>query len=101
MKDEQLRSETSLILVIGHVPSSEAREATAAERMQVAHMAGFIEDALFKLEPELGKRYAPYFVSAVRPMDPSQGNVAVVEFRIIPSEYLHIEVLEKLEKYSR
>jgi hypothetical protein len=101
MKDEHARSEISLVLIIGHVPSSEAREATAVERMQVARMVGFIQDALFKLEPELGKGYAPYFASAVRSMDPRQGNAAVVEFRIVPSEYLHIEVLEKLEKYSR
>lgn len=101
MKEEHLRSEISLILVIGHVPSSRVREATAIERMQVASMVGFIQDALFKLEPELGRGYAPYFASAVRSMDPRQGNTAVVEFRIIPSEYLHIEVLEKLEKYSR
>jgi hypothetical protein len=99
MKDERLRSEISLILVIGHVPSS--GEATAMERMHVASMVGFIQDSLFKLEPALGRGYAPYFASAVRSMDPRQGNTAVVEFRIVPSEYLHIEVLEKLEKYSR
>jgi hypothetical protein len=34
-------------------------------------------------------------------MNPREGNIDVVEFRIISSEYLHIEVLEKLEKYSR
>ena len=101
MKDDHLRSEVSLVLVIGYVPSFGAREATAAEKMQVARMVGFIQDALFKLEPELGRGYAPYFAAAVRLMDPHQGNAAVVEFRIIPSEYLHIEVLEKLEKYSR
>lgn len=101
MKDERLRSEISIILVIGHVPSLGAREATAVERMQVASMVGFIQNALFKLEPELEKGYAPYFASAVRLMDPRQGNPAVVEFRIVPSEYLHIEVLEKLEKYAR
>lgn len=101
MKDEHLRSEISLILVIGHAPSSGARKAEAIERMQVARLVGFIQDALFKLEPELGQEFAPYFASAVHSMDPRQGSVAVVEFRIVPSEYLHIEVLEKLEKYSR
>ena len=100
MKDEHLRSEIGIILVIGHVPSLGARVATAVERMQVARLVGFIEDALFKLEPELGKGFAPYFASAVQSMDPRQGNVAALEFRIVPSEYLHIEVLEKLEKYS-
>jgi hypothetical protein len=100
MKDEHLRSEIGIILVIGHVPSSGARVATAVERIQVARLVGFIEDALFKLEPELGKGYAPYFASAVQSTDPRQANLAVLEFRIVPSEYLHIEVLEKLEKYS-
>jgi hypothetical protein len=101
MKDDHLRSEVSLILVIGYVHPPGAREVAAAEKMQVVRMVGFIQDVLFKLEPELGRGYAPYFAAAVRPVDPHQGNAAVVEFRIIPSEYLHIEVLEKLEKYSR
>jgi hypothetical protein len=101
MKDDHLRSEISLVLIIGHFPSSQAREATVAERMQVVRMVGFIQDALFKLEPELGRGYPTYFAATVRPMDPREGSRNVVEFRIIPSEYLHIEVLEKLEKYSR
>src|SRR5512144_2979782 len=40
MKDEHLRSEISLILVVGHVPSSQVREATAIERMHVTSMVG-------------------------------------------------------------
>ena len=67
----------------------------------VARMVTFIQATLFELEPGLGKTYATYFAAAVRPMNPREGNIGVVEFRIVPSEYLHIEVLEKLEKYSR
>jgi hypothetical protein len=101
MKDDHLRSEISLVLIVGHFPTSGAREASAAERMMVARMVAFIQDALFKLEPGLGKGYPTYFAAAVRPMNPREGNIDIVEFRIISSEYLHIEVLEKLEKYSR
>jgi hypothetical protein len=101
MKDDHLRSEISLVLIIGYFPSSGAYEATVMEKIQVARMVEFIQDALFKLEPGLAKGYAPYFTAAERPMDPSEGNTGVVEFRIVPSEFLHIEVLEKLEKYSQ
>jgi hypothetical protein len=52
------------------------------------------------LEPELGIRYSPYFVSAAQPTNPQEKKSEEVEFRIVPSEFLHIEVLEKLEKYA-
>ncbi len=100
MKEEHLRSEVSLVLIIGHFPATGDQSASVAERVQVARTVGFIQDALFKLEPELGRSYAPYFVSAVRPADPRIRDTNEVEFRIIPSDFLHIEVLEKLEKYS-
>ena len=72
----------------------------AADRMKVERMVGLVQDALFRAEPELGIRYSTYFTVAAQPTNPHEGNKEVVEFRIIPSEFLHIEVLEKLEKYS-
>ncbi len=100
MKDGHARSEISLILIIGRYPSFGATGADAAARADVQRMAGFIQDVLFRSEPELGIRYSPYFASVARPTTPHEGDLNVVEIRIIPSEYLHIEVLEKLEKYS-
>ena len=40
---------------------------------------------------------APGEVDRVNPHD---GTTDIVEFSIIPSEFLHIEVLERLEKYA-
>ncbi len=100
MKDDHAKSEISLIMIIGHYPSLGATGADAAARLDAQRLSGFIQDILFRAQPELGVRYSPYFTSVARPTTPHEGDPGVVEFRIISSEYLHIEVLEKLEKYS-
>ncbi len=99
MKDDHARSEISLVMIIGRFPSQGAGGTNIAEWAQVGRTVGFIQDALFQLEPELGKRYSTFFASVVQPANPHERNMDAVEFRIIPSEFLHIEVLEKLEKY--
>ncbi len=101
MKDDHARSEISLVLIIGRFPSYGGQGTNVAEWAQAGRMVGFIQNALFRLEPELGVRYSSFFASVAQPTTPHEGNRDVVEFRIIPSEFLHIEVLEKLEKYSR
>jgi hypothetical protein len=100
MKDDHTRSDISQVLIIGRFHPYGARGVNAVERMRVHHMVGFIQDALFQLAPELGIRYASYFAGVAQPASLYDGNSDAVEFRIIPSEFLHIEVLEKLEKYS-
>ncbi len=100
MTDDHARSEISLVMIVGRYPSFGATGADAAARMDAQRMVGFIQDVLFHAQPELGVRYSPYFASVAQPATPHEGDLGVVEFRIIPSEYLHIEVLEKLEKYS-
>ncbi len=101
MKDEHTRSEISLVLIIGRFPSHGPQGTNVAEWAQAGRMVGFIQDALFRLEPELGVRYPSFFASVAQPSRPHEANRDMVEFRIIPSEFLHIEVLEKLEKYAR
>jgi len=100
MTDDHTRSEISQVLIIGRYPSYGVTRETILERSRVQRMIGFIQDALFQLEPGLGIRYATYFADAAQPTDPQEKKSEVVEFRIVPSEFLHIEVLEKLEKYS-
>jgi hypothetical protein len=56
-------------------------------------------DSLFKAEPLLKKKYALYFAASAMPDDPAKGGAERIEFRIIPSEQLHIEVLHRLKKY--
>lgn len=99
MKDDHARSEISLVLIIARYPSY-VGWADFVERMKVQRMVGFIQDAMFQEEPELEIRYAPYFAGVAQPTNPYGGTLDMVELRIIPSEYLHVEVLEKLEKYA-
>ncbi len=100
MDDDQTRSDISLVLIIGRFPSSGTWMAYAAERMKVQRMVGFFQDALFFSEPRLGIKHGTYFVAAAQPTNPNDGNRELIELRIIPSELLHIKVLEKLEKYA-
>ena len=100
MKDDHARSEISLVLIIGRFPSHGASGTNVAEWAKAGRMVGFIQDAMFRLEPGLGMRYSTSFASVVQPANPRDENMDIVEFRIIPSEFLHMEVLEKLEKYS-
>ena len=100
MNDGHTRSDISLVLIIARFPSYGERGVNVVERMKVQRLVAFIQDALFQAEPELGIRYSTYFAGAAQPTNPHEGNRDVVELRIIPSELLHVKVLEKLEKYA-
>ncbi len=100
LQNESARTEIDRILIVSRFAHREAPGANVAERMRENLMVGFIQDALFLEVPELGRRYASYFVSATGPLSSRGGVSDVVEFTIVPSEFLHIEVLEKLEKYT-
>ncbi len=100
MKDDHSRSDISLVLLMIRYPSYGARPENAADRIKAQKMIGLVHDALLRTQPELGIRYSTYFTTAAQPTNPHESNGGVVEFRIVPSEYLHIEVLERLEKYS-
>jgi hypothetical protein len=106
MEDDHTRPDISLVLIIARFPSygplvSTLSTIAMAERAKAQRMTGTLQDALFSAEPELGRKYGAYFVAAAQPTNPHDVNRDLVEFRIIPSEFLHIEVLEKLEKYAR
>lgn len=101
MKEEQARAEIALVLINARFTSYGAQGADAAERLRAQLMVGLIQDALFGMEPELGVRYSTLFAAVVQPVDPHAGSREVLEFRIVPSEFLHIEVLERLNKYAQ
>jgi hypothetical protein len=100
MKDGARRADISLVLIMIRFPSYGPRDQVMLERMRAQQMIGMLQDGLFQAEPELAVRYSTYFICAAQPTNPHESNSEVVEFRIVPSEYLHIKVLEKLEKYS-
>jgi len=100
MKDGERRADISLVLIMIRFPAYGPRSLVMMERMHAQQMLGLLQDGLFQAEPELAVRYSPYFVCAAQPTTPHETNSEIIEFRIVPSEYLHIKVLEKLEKYS-
>jgi hypothetical protein len=70
------------------------------ERMDVQLAASFVHENLLQMEPELARTYASYFSSGAQPVRMQEGDANRIDFIIIPSEFLHIEVLERLEKYT-
>ncbi len=104
MEDDHTRPDISLVLIVVRFPSYGPLVSTLSnmtERAKAQRMTGALQDALFSAEPELGRKYGGYFVAAAQPTNPHDVNRELVEFRVVPSEFLHIEALEKLEKYSR
>lgn len=61
--------------------------------------AEIILDTLYMVEPELEMKYGTYFEATAMPVYSAGTDAEWVVFRIIPSEHLHIGVLQKLEKY--
>lgn len=100
MEDEQARSGISRIMIVTRFAHREAPGANVPTRMEEQFVVGFIQDALFLEEPRLGKRYADFFTTGTQPLAPGERAEGAVDFLIIPSEYLHIKVLERLEKYA-
>lgn len=100
MRDEHARSEISLIMIVGRYPSHGVTPVTAMERLKMLEFIGLIQDVLFQAEPDLSEKFAPYFAVSAVPTDSPTLRSNMVEFQIVPSEYLHVEVLDKLEKYS-
>jgi hypothetical protein len=68
------------------------------QRNEIQHKAELILYSLYNLEPTLEKEYGIYFAATAVPVEPLTAD-NWVEFRIIPSEHLHIEMIKSLEKY--
>jgi hypothetical protein len=100
MEDPQARSGISRIMIMAPFESHELQGANVHQRMNSHVLVGFIQDALFYEEPRLGSLYAKYFATGTQPLGPGEKDDGTVNFIIMPSEYLHIKVLESLEKYS-
>ena len=100
LTDTRTRNNMSIVLVIFHYPDGGPKHATMAGRMQAQQMVGLLQDSLYEAEPELGEKFKAYFAATVQPEHLRRGESGVIELRIVPSELLHIEVLQKLVKYA-
>lgn len=100
LADTRTRNNISIVLISFHYPDDGPKHVAMAGRMQAQQMAGLLLDSLYAAEPELGEKFKAYFAATVQPEHLRRGQSGVIELRIIPSELLHIEVLQKLVKYT-
>lgn len=99
MEDKHWRSDISLVLITGgYAPGPTGADSEA--RLQAQRTLGIVQDALFHAEPDLGSTYRSYFAVVARLAPPGERPSDRLEIRIIPSEILHMEVLQRLQKYA-
>jgi len=96
----ETRSNISLILVCMSYPSGTNELLNKEFRFYIQERAVLLLNSLFFVEPGLEKNYGRYFAAAALPASSTLKEPPPLEFRLIPTEQLHIEVLQRLEKYS-
>jgi len=100
MEDPKMRGYIDLIIIRTNPPLLADRKAYEKIKAQTEHAAHEILRSLYRAEPVLGKDYPDYFTAAAIPVL-DESKAGWVEFRILASEQMHIDLLMKLEKYVR
>jgi hypothetical protein len=99
LEDAHTRADINLVLIsAGYAPGPPAVE--AAERIKTQRVLGEVLEGLFAAEPLLKENYQAFFAATPRPLPPRDGLRARIELRIMPSEMLHMEFLQRLQKYA-
>jgi hypothetical protein len=99
LSDERIREHISLILVGPRFPLGPDAARNREVRAALMSYAGALLNSLYEAEPRLEPQFGGFFASAAMPVDPAADAVGWIEFRIIPTERLHIEVIQRLGKY--
>lgn len=100
LEDKGTRADINLILISAGYPQR-GKRTEAAERDRAQHMLSDVLDELLAEQPALKENYRNFITTTARPVPAASGYRELVEFRIIPSEMLHMEVLQRLEKYAQ
>ena len=101
LNDPDIRDNISLILVSTRLPLSPDKKADKEMRAKMQERAGLILSSLFALEPQLEKSYGDYFAATALSVGAGVKETDWIEFRIVPTERLHIDVLLRLGKYAQ
>lgn len=101
LRDPHLNSYVDVILVGTKAPIAPESGLNSRIRKDFNDLAGNVLDALYREVPELEKEYAMNFASSALSVSTKGDDLNWVEFYIIPSERIHVELLRKLEKYVR
>jgi hypothetical protein len=100
LSNPDIKRHISLILISINLPLTEDPNVNKELRLEGRRMAALILNDLYAAEPVLEKQYRKYFAVTSLSADAPMREPGWIEFRMIPSERLHIEVIERLEKYS-
>ncbi|MEJ2695970.1 MAG: hypothetical protein P8013_04910 [Candidatus Sulfobium sp.] len=99
LHDPDIRGHVSLILVNAKYRISKDSDLNRTMRSRAQHMADMVLNALYAAEPRLEKYYGGYFAASALPVAAAARESGWIEFRIVPTERMHIEVLQRLGKY--
>jgi hypothetical protein len=99
MTDPETRSHIDLVLVSTMVPITPDPEVNKQKRKDMRNRAGLVLNSLYNEEPELEMKYSKYFAASVISADIPEYQSDWIEFRVVPSRQLHIEVIQRLQKY--
>jgi hypothetical protein len=100
LDDAHTKADINLVLISAGYASGPPANGTE-ERVKVQRLLEVLLDGLFEAEPLLRENYQAFFATAPRPIPSRDGYRERIEFRIIPSEMLHIEFLQRLQKYAQ
>lgn len=97
--DERTKPQIGLVLIHVRFPAH-GREAPRDWRNE-QQKAGAVLDSLYRAEPALRRDFGAYVVAAAAPASPLAGKIDKIEIRFVPTEFVHMEVLQRLEKYAQ
>lgn len=100
LANPEIRENISLILINARFPVGQDTMLNRQIRFEIQERAVMILNSLYTIDPKLENDYAQYFAATSLPASIPEKGGPVVEFRIIPTERLHIEVLQRLEQYA-
>jgi len=99
LSNPDISSHISLILISINLPLTADSNLNKELRFEGQKMTAYILNTLYAAEPVLEKQYGKYFAVTAISAGPPVQEPKLIEFRMIPSERLHIQVLERLEQY--
>ncbi len=100
LSNPEISSHISLILININLPLTTDSNLNKGLRFEVQKMTAYILNTIYAAEPALEKQYGKYFAVTAISVGAPVTEPNLIEFRMIPTERLHIQVLEKLEQYS-
>lgn len=101
LRDPSMKSNIQMILIKAYAPVGDSVHINLMNRVARQERAYMVLEGMFRVTPELEKEFPNYFSATAVSSFKQTAEQEWVEFDIIPSERIHIEVLQRLEKYAR